>query len=88
MPDELWMEVCDVIQEVVMKTIPKKNKCKKAKWLSQESLQIVVKRKDSKGKGEKERYNHLKTELQRTATRNKKAFLGDQCKATEENNRM
>ena len=72
------MEVRDVIQEVVMKTIPKKNKCKKAKWLSEESLQIVVKRKDSKGKGEKERYTHLNAEFQRIARRDKKAFLSEQ----------
>ena len=72
------MEVRDVMQEVVMKTIPKKNKCKKAKWLSEESLQIVVKRKDSKGKGEKERYTHLNAEFQRIARRDKKAFLSEQ----------
>ena len=87
MPDELWMEVCDIVQEAVMKTIPKKKKCKKAKWLSEEALQIVVKR-EAKSKGEKERYTHLNAEFQRTARRDKKAFLSDQCKEIEENNRM
>ena len=72
----------------MIKTIPKKKKCKKAKWLSEEPLQIVVKRREAKGKGEKERYNHLNAEFQRIARRDKKAFLGDQCKETEENNRM
>jgi len=86
-PEELWMEVCDILQEVVMKTIPKKKKCKKAKWLSEEALQIVGKR-EAKGKGEKERYTHMNAEFQRIARRDKKAFLGEQCKETEENNRM
>jgi len=86
-PEELWMEVCDILQEVVMKTIPKKKKCKKAKWLSEEALQIVGKR-EAKGKGEKERYTHMHAEFQRIARRDKKAFLGEQCKETEENNRM
>ena len=88
MPDELWMEVCDIVQETAIKTIPKKKKCKKAKWLSEESLQIAMKRRDVKGKGEKERYNHLNAESQRIARRHKKAFLSDQCKEIEENNRM
>ena len=79
-PDELWMEVCDVVQEAVMKTIPKKKKCKKAKWLSEDTLQIGVKRGEAKSKGEKERYKHLNGEFQRKARRDKKAFLSDQCK--------
>ena len=79
------MEICDIVQEAVIKTIPPKKKCKKAKWLSEESLQIVVKRKDSKGKGEKERYTHLNAEFQRIARRDEKAFLRDQCKEIEEN---
>ena len=87
MPDELWMEVHDVVQETGIKTIPKKKKCKKAKQLSEETLQIAVKR-ESKCKGEKERYTHLNVEFQRIAWRDKKAFLGDQCKEIEENNRM
>ena len=82
------MEVCDIVQEAVIKTIPKKKKCKKAKWLSEEALQIDEKRRDAKGKGEKERYTHLNVEFQKTARRNKKAFLSDQCKEIEENNRM
>ena len=82
------MEVCEIVQEVVIKTIPKKKKCKKAKWLSEEALQIVEKRKDAKGKGEKERYTHLNAEFQRIARRDKKAFLSDQCKEIEENNRI
>ena len=86
-PDELWKEVCDIIQETGIKTIPKKKKCKKAKWLSMEALQIAVKRREAKSKGEKERYKHLNAEFQRIA-RDKKAFLGDQCKEIEENNRM
>ena len=81
------MEVCN-IQEAVIKTIPKKKKCKKAKWLSEEILQIAEKRREAKGKGEKERYTHLNTEFQRIARRNKKDFLSDQCKEIEENNRM
>ena len=88
MPEELWMEVHDIIQEAVIKTIPKKNKCKKAKWLSEEALQIAVKRRESKSKGEKERYSHLNAEFQRIARRDKKAFLNNQCKEIEENNRM
>ena len=88
MPDELWMEVHDTIQETGIKTIPKKKKCKKAKWLSKEALQIAVKRRESKGKGEKERYTHLNAEFQRIARRDKKAFLSYQCKEIEENNRM
>ena len=87
-PDELWTEVHDIVQETGIKTIPKKKKCKKAKWLSEESLQIADKRREMKGKGEKERYAHLNAEFQRTARRDKKAFLSDQCKETEENNRM
>ena len=79
-PDELWMEVHDTVQETGIKTIPKKKKCKKAKWLSEEALQIVVKRKEAKSKGEKERYKHLNAEFQRIARRDKKAFLSDQCK--------
>ena len=81
------MEVCDIVQEAVIKTIPKKKKCKKAK-LSEEVLQIVEKRRETKGKGEKERYTHLNAEFQRIARRDKKSFLGDQCKEIEENNRM
>ena len=88
MPDELWTEVHDIVQEAVIKTMPKKKKCKKAKWLSEAALQIAVKRRDVKGKGEKERYSHLDTEFQRAAKRYKKAFLSDQCKEREENNRM
>ena len=80
MPEELWMEVCDIVQEAGIKTIPKKKKCKKAKWLSKEALQTAVKRRDVKGKGEKERYNHLNAEFQRIARRDKKAFLSDHCK--------
>ena len=87
-PQELWMEVCDIIQEAVIKTIPKKKKCKKAKWLSEEGLQIAEKRRQAKGKGEKERCKHLNAEFQRIARRDKKAFLSDQCKEIEENNRM
>ena len=82
------MEVCDIVQEAGIKTIPKKKKCKKAKWLSEEALQIAEKRKETKGKGEKERYTHLNVEFQRIARRDKKAFLSDQCKEIEENNRM
>ena len=87
-PDELWMEVRDIVQETGIKTIPKKKKCKKAKWLSEEALQIAVKRREAKSKGEKERYTYLKAEFQRIARRDKKVFLRDQCKETEENNRM
>ena len=88
MPDELWNEVCDIVQETGIKTIPKKKKCKKAKWLSQEALQISVNRREAKGKGEKERCTHLNAEFQGIARRDKKAFLSDQCKEIEENNRM
>ena len=88
LPDELWMEVRDIVQETGIKTIPMEKKCKKAKWLSEEALQIAEKRRDVKGKEEKERYTHLNAELQRIARRNKKAFLSDQCKEIEENNRM
>ena len=88
MPDELWMEVRDTVQETVIKTIPKKKKCKKAKWLSEKALKIAVKRREAKSKGEKERYTHLNAEFQRIARRDKKAFLKNQCKEIEENNRM
>ena len=87
-PDELWNEVRDVVQEREIKTIPMEKKCKKAKWLSEEALQIAAKRREEKSKGEKERYKHLKAEFQRIARRDKKAFLSDQCKEIEENNRM
>ena len=87
-PDELWTEVHDVLQETGIKTIPMKKKCKKAKWLSGEALQIAVKRREAKSKGEKERYKHLNAEFQRIARRDMKAFLGEQCKKIEENNRM
>ena len=87
-PEELWMEVCDIVQEAGIKTIPKKKKWKKVKWLSEEALQRAEKRRDAKGKGVKGRYKHLNAELQRTARRDKKAFLSDQCKEIEENNRM
>ena len=88
MSEELWTEVCDTVQDAVIKTIHKKKKCKKTKWFSEEALQIAEKRRKAKGKGEKERYTHLNGEFQRTAKRTKKAFLSDQCKETEENNRM
>ena len=88
MPDELWNEVHDIVQETGIKTIPREKKCKKAKWLSGEALQIAVKRREVKSKGEKESYTHLNAEFQRTARRDKKAFLSDQCKEIEENNRM
>ena len=87
-PEELWTEVCDIVQEAVIKTIPKKKKCRRAKWLSEEALQIAVNRREVKGKGEKERYSHLNAEFQRTARRNKKAFFSDQCKEIKQNNRM
>ena len=87
-PEELWMEVCDIIQEAEIKTIPKKKKCKKAKWLSKEAIQISEKRREVKGKGEKERYTTLSAEFQRIARRDKKATLSDRCKEIEENNRM
>ena len=87
-PDELWNEVHDTVQESGIKTIPKKKTCKKSKWLSEEPLQIAVKRREVKSKGERERYKHLNAEFQRIARRVKKAFLSDQCKEIEENNRM
>ena len=87
-PEELWKEVWDIVQETGIKTIPKKKKCKKAKWLSEEALQIVVKSREVKGKGEKEKYTHLNAEFQRIARRYKKAFLSDQCKEIEENNKI
>ena len=88
MPDELWNEVHDIVQETGIKPIPMEKKCKKAKWLPREALQIAVKRREAKSKGGKERYKHLNAEFQRTARRDKKAFLSDQCKEIEENNRM
>ena len=87
-PDELWTEVCDIVQETGIKTIPMEKKCKKAKWLYEEALQIAVKRREAKSKGEKERYKHLNVEFQSKARRDKKAFLSNQCKEIEENNRM
>ena len=87
-PDELWTEVCDSVQETGSKTITKKKRCKKEKWLSEEALQIAEKRREAKSKGEKERYTHLNAEFQRLARRDKKAFLSDQCREIEENNRM
>ena len=83
MPDELWIEIHDIVQETGIKTIPKKKKCKKAKWLSEEALQIAVKRREAKSKGERERYSHLNAEFQRIARRDKKAFLSNQCKEIE-----
>ena len=83
MPKELWTKVHDIVQEAVIKTIPKKKKCKKAKWLSEEALQTAEKIREEKGKGEKERYTHLNAEFQRRPKRDKKAFLGDQCKEIE-----
>ena len=88
MPEELWMEDCDIVQKTGIKTIPKQKKCKKPKWLSEKALQIAVKKREVKGKGEKERYTHLNPAFQRIAKRDKKAFLSDQCKEIEENNRM
>ena len=87
-PDELWTEVHDIVQNTGSKTIPKKKKCKKAQWLSEEALQIAVKRRETKSRGEKERYTHLNAVFQRIARRDKKAFLSDQCKEIEENSRM
>ena len=87
-PDELRYEVCDTVQETGIKTIPKKKKCKKGKWLPGEALQVAVKRREAKSQGEKERYKHLNAGFQRIARRDKKAFLSDQCKEIEENNRM
>ena len=86
--EERWTDVCDIVQEAGIKTIPKKKKCKKAKWLSEEALQIAMKRRKAKSKGEKERYAHSNVEFQRIAWRDKKSFLSDQCKETEENNRL
>ena len=88
MPDELWTEVYDIAQETGIKTIPMEKKCKKAKWLSGEALQIAMKKKKKKSKGEKERYKRLNAEFQRIARRDKKAFFSDQCKEIEEKNRM
>ena len=88
MPEELWIKVCDIVQEALIKKIPKKKKCKKSKWLSEEALQVALNRREVKGKGEKERYTHLNAEFQRIARRDKKAFLSDQCREIEENNRM
>ena len=88
MPEELWMKVHDIVQETGIKTIPMEKKCKKAKWLSGEALQIPVKRREVKSKGAKERYKHLNVEFQRITRRDKKAFLSDQCKEIEENNRI
>ena len=87
-PDELWTEVHDIVQEAGIKTISKKKKFKKAEWLPEEALQIAVKRREAKSKGEKERYSHLNAEFQRIARKDKKAFLSDQCKEIEENNRI
>ena len=87
-PDELWTEVNDTVQEAGIKTIPKKKKCKKAKWLSEEALQVSLKRREVKGKGKNERYSHFNAKFQRIARRDKKDFLSDQCKEIEENNRM
>ena len=87
-PDELWTEVRDIVQETGIKTIPMEKKCKKAKWLSEKALQIAVKRREAKSKGEKERDTHLNAEFQRIARRDKKALLSDKCKEIEENNRM
>ena len=87
-PEELWTKVCDTVQKTGIKTISKKKKCKKAKWLSEEALQIAVKRREVKRKGEKERYTHLNAEFQRIARRDKKPFLSNQCKEIEENNKM
>ena len=84
----MWTEVCDIVQETGIETIPMEKKCKKAKWLSEEALQIAVRRRETKSKGEKQRYKHVNTEFRRIARRDKKAFLSDQCKEIEENNRM
>ena len=88
MPEELWTEVCNIVQEAENKTIPKKKKCKKSKWLSEEALQIAEKRREAKGKGEKERFTHVNAEFQRIAKRDKNTFLSDQCKEIEGNNRI
>ena len=87
-PDELWNEVCDTVEKTGINTIPMEKKCKKAKWLSGEALQIAVKRREVRSKGGKERYKHLNAEFQRIARRDKKTFFSDQCKEIEENNRM
>ena len=87
-PDELWNEACDIVEKTGIKTIPMGKKCKTAKWLSGEDLQIAVKRREEKSKGEKEKYKHLNAEFQRIARRDKKAFFSDQCKEIEEENRM
>ena len=87
-PDELWMEVHDIVQETGIKTIPMEKKCKKTKWLSEEALQIVMKRREAKTKGEKERYTHLNADFQKIAREDKKAFISNQYKDTEENNRI
>ena len=88
MPLELWTKVCDIVQEAGIKTIPKKKKCEKAKWLFDKALQIAEKRREAKDKGEKKRYIHLNAEFQRIARRDKKAFLSDQCKEIDESNRI
>ena len=88
MPEELWTEIRDIVEEAVIKNISEKKKCKNAKWLSEEALQVSEKRREAKGKGEKERYTHMNAEFQRIVRRDKKVFLSDQCKETEENNRM
>ena len=88
MSEELWTEALDIVQEAGSKTIPKKNKCRKAKWLSEEALKTAMKRREAKGRGEKERYTHLNAEFERIARRDKTAFLRDQCKEKEENNRI
>ena len=88
MPEELWTEVCDIVQEAVIKIIPKKNKCKKANWLTEKALQIAEKRREAKGKGKKERYTHLNAEFQRITRKDKKDFLSDQSKEIEEHNKM
>ena len=88
MPEELWTEVCNIVQEVATKTTPKKKKCKKAKWLDEEGLQIAEKRREAKGKGERERCTHLNAEFQKIARGDKKAFINEQCKEIEENNTM
>ena len=85
--DELWKEICDIVQETGIMNIPRKKKCKKEKWLSEEALQIAMKRREAKSKGKKERYTHLNAQFQTITRRDKKAFLGDQCKEIEENNR-
>ena len=87
-PEELWREICDIVQEAGIKTMPKKKKCKKVKWLSEQALQIAVKRREAKSKGEKERYTHLNAKFQRTARKDKKAFFSDQCKEIDKNNRL